>query len=161
MAPEFRELVPYFINFSIVIGLIVYMGRKPLRKHVYQRHERMRDAFEAAAIAHKKAATRASAAEGALRGLAAEEGALLNSELRAAELEKKEIIEKGQVEAQRILKEADRLANVEQDEATERVKGQYLELVIADAEATLKRSLKKDDHSAILKRAQNSIEVGV
>jgi|GEM_PF-5116523 len=161
LAPEFRELVPYFVNFTIVVVICFMAGKKPLRKFVYQRHERMRDAIEAAAIAHRKAATRAEEARRMVVGLPGEEGALLAREAAGAELEKKEILEKGQVEAARVLKEADRLASVEQEEASERVKGQFLDLVIAETESTLKRSLKKDDHSAILKRAQNSIEVGV
>lgn len=161
MAPEFRELIPYFVNFSIVVALLFVMGRKPLRKFVYQRHERMRDAFEAAAIAHKKAAARADSAARALKGLSAEEGALLRAESESLEREKREILDKAQAEAARVLKEAERLAAVEQDEASDRVKGQFLSLVIRETEDTLKRSLKKDDHSAILKRAQNSIEVGV
>ncbi len=161
MSPEFQPLVPYFINFAIVVAICVYAGRKPLRKYIYQRHERMRDAIEAAAIAHRKAAARAEDARKMVAGLPSEESALLKREAAGAEQEKKEIIEKGQLEAARVLKEADRLASVEQEEASERVKGQFLDLVIAETESTLKRSLKKDDHSAILKRAQNSIEVGV
>ncbi len=161
MAPEFKPLVPYFVNFAIVVAMIFAMARKPLRKFIYQRHERMRDAFEAAAIAHRKAAARADEARRALASLAGEEGGILQRESASAEVERKEILEKAQAEVQRVLKEAERLASVEQDEASERVKGQFLELVIRETEDTLRRSLKKDDHSAILKRAQNSIEVGV
>jgi len=161
VAPEFRELVPYFVNFTIVAILIYFMGRKPLRKFVYQRHERMRDAFEAAAIAHKKAALRAEGAALSLRGLPGEERVLLEREAASSEQEKKEILEKAQSESARILREAEHLASVEQEEASDRVKGQFLDMVIRETEDTLKRSLKKDDHSAILRRAQNSIEVGV
>lgn len=161
MAPEFKPLIPYFVNFAIVMAMVFAIARKPLRKFVYQRHERMRDAFEAAAIAHRKAAARAEAAKGALGSLASEERNILQRESSSAEAEKKEILEKAQAEAQRLLREADRMAGVEQDDASERVKGEFLNLVIAETESTLKRSLKKDDHSAILKRAQNSIEVGV
>jgi len=161
LAPEFRELVPYFVNFSIVLVLCFVMGKKPLRKFVYQRHERMRDAIEAAASAHRKAVAHAEGARRMVSGLPAEEGSLLAREAAGAAREKEEIVEKGRLEAQRVLKEADRLAAVEQEEASERVKGQFLDLVISETESTLKRSLKKDDHSAILKRAQNSIEVGV
>lgn len=161
MAPAFQPLVPYFINFAIVLVMVFVMARKPLRKFVYQRHERMRDAIEAAAVAHRKAATRAEEAKRALSALPAEERNILQRETNSAEQEKKEILEKAQAESQRVLKEADRLVAVEQDEATDRVKGQFLDLVIRETEDNLKRSLKKDDHSAILKRAQNSIEVGV
>ncbi len=161
MAAEFQPLVPYFVNFAIVVAMVFFMARKPLRKFVYQRHERMRDAIEAAAVAHKKAAGRAEEAKRALTGLAGDERSILEREAASAEVEKKEILEKADAEARRVLREAERLAAVEQEEASDRVKGQFLDLVIGETESTLRRSLKKDDHSAILKRAQTSIEVGV
>jgi F-type H+-transporting ATPase subunit b len=158
---EFQPLIPYFINFAIVIVLCVVMFRKPIRKFVYQRHERMRDAVESASIAHRKASERAEAARKAMAAIGEEERALLAREAASAELERKEILEKAQAEAQRVAREAERLAGVEQEEASERVKGAFLDLVVRETEDSLRRGLKKDDHSAILKRAQNSIEVGV
>lgn len=161
MSPEFEPLIPYAINFGIVVALIVAMGRKPLRKFVYQRHERMRDAVESAAIAHRKASSRAEAASRSLGAVAQEERAILQRESAGADQEKKEILEKAQAEAQRVTREAERLAGVEQEEATERVKEQFLNLVVRETELSLKRGLNKEDHSAIVKRAKNSIEVGV
>ena len=161
MSQEFVLLIPYFVNFAIVVALLVFMTRKPLRKFVYQRHERMRDAVESAAIAHHNALTRADAAKAALAAVGAEESAVLRRESAGAEQEKKEILEKAGSEVLRVTREAERLAGLEQEEAADRVKGQFLDLVVHETEENLKRGLKKDDHSAILKRAQNSIEVGV
>jgi F0F1-type ATP synthase membrane subunit b/b' len=158
---ELHDLLPYIVNFSIVVVAVFFFAAKPLRKHLYQRHERMRDAFQSAAIAHQKASERISAAKDSLAKLGADEKSLLQKEAESAKLECKEILDKASAEAKRVLAEADRLASVEQDESAERVKGQFLELVVREAEENLKRGLKKDDHSAILKRAQDSIEVGV
>jgi F0F1-type ATP synthase membrane subunit b/b' len=135
---EFSPLIPYFINFAIVIALLVWMLRAPFRKYVYQRHERMRDAVEAAAIAHRKA-----------------------SDAATVDQEKKDILDKAQAEALRVGRETERLAGAELEAAGDRVKGQFLDLVVREAEETLKRSLKKEDHSAIIQRAHNSIQVGV
>lgn len=161
MNHELEPLIPYFVNFAIVVGLIVWYGRAPLRKFVYQRHERMRDAVEAAARAHKKATARAEAASRALAGVSAEEKSVLARDAVTVDQEKREILDKAQAEAVRVAREAERLAGAEQDEATDRVKGQFLDLVVHETEEVLKRNLKKEDHSAIFKRAQSSIEVGV
>lgn len=161
MSAEIQALFPYFMNFSIVIVMIVFMGRKPLNKYVYQRHERVRDAVESAANAHRKSAARADAAARAMASFAGEERELLKREAASADQEKNEILSKAQTEVQRVSREAERLAGVEQEEASDRVKVQFLDLVVSETEDSLKRGLKKDDHSAILKRAQNSIEVGV
>ena len=159
--PIFNEVFPYFVNFSITVALIVLMARKPLRRYVYQRHERMKDAIDAAAIAHQKAVARSEAAKRAIAASATEEQRLVTQERAQAEQEKREILEKAKTEAARTLEEADRLAAVEREEAFDKVKEQFLDQVVADAEKRLKQDLKRDDHRAILQRAQNSIEVGV
>jgi F0F1-type ATP synthase membrane subunit b/b' len=141
----------------VILGAVL---RKPTRKFVYQRHERMKDAIESAAIAHRKAEDRAMAARKAVEGLAAETSTLAERERRAAEIERAEIIEKARQEAERLAKESDRLAQVEHEEASDRVKEAFLGEVVSAAEESLRRGLKRDDHSAILKHAQKSIEVG-
>ena len=161
MASEFEALVPYFVNFSLVVMGLVFAGRKPLRKFIYQRHERMRDLVESAAIAHKNASARERVAREALVGVLKEEAGLLLRESESAEQEKREILEKAGVEVKRVNGETERLVGVEQDEAVERVRERFLALVVQEAEDGLRKGLKRDDHSAILKRAQNSIEVGV
>jgi F0F1-type ATP synthase membrane subunit b/b' len=160
-AQELHGLFPYFVNFAITVIAVYVFAKKPLRKHLYQRHERMRDSFESAAGAFQKAKNRIALAESAMSKLTAEERDLLAREAETAKKEKHELLEKAKAESQRVLAEAERLASVEQDESSERVKSQFLDLVVKEAELSLRRGLKKDDHSAILKRAQNSIEVGV
>jgi len=156
-----QEVAPYAVNFSIVVVFLAVILRKPARKFLYQRHERMKDAVESAAIAHQKAAQRVDAAKLAMSQARSEEAALLEKERQHALLEKKEILEKAKIEAERVIQEAERLAQVEQEEASDRVKDQFLQRVVEGAEESLVRGLKRDDHSAILKRAQSSIEVGV
>jgi F0F1-type ATP synthase membrane subunit b/b' len=156
-----RDVIPYAVNFGAVVVILGAVLRKPMRKFVYQRHERMKDAIESATIAFRKAEDRAKAARKAAEGLAAEMAALAERERRNAEAERAEIIEKGRQEAMRLAKESDRLAQVEQEEASDRVKGAFMTEIVSAAEESLRRSLKRDDHSAILKNAQKSIEVGV
>lgn len=156
-----HALLPYAVNFSVVLALLAYLTRKPAKKFIYQRHERMKDSFESAARAHKKAQDRSVAAKEALQNVVAKESEIVGAEKKFAEQEKKEILDKSGFEAKRVLSEADRLVGVEQDESADRVKEIFLDLVVRGTEDSLRRGLKKDDHSAIVKRAQNSIEVGV
>jgi F0F1-type ATP synthase membrane subunit b/b' len=156
-----RDVIPYAVNFGAVVVILGAVLRKPTRKFIYQRHERMKDAIESAAIAHRKADDRARAARKAVEGLAAETSSLAERERRSAEAERAEIAEKAEREAERLAKESDRLAQAEQEESSERVKEEFLAEVVSAAEESLRRGLKRDDHSAILKNAQKSIEVGV
>ncbi|MGZ3693361.1 MAG: F0F1 ATP synthase subunit B family protein [Bdellovibrionota bacterium] len=156
----FKEVFPYFVNFTITIVLLVFMTRKSLRRYVYQRHERMKDAVESAAIAHQKALARIEAAKKAIDGAALEEQKLSANERLQVEQEKNEILQKSRDEATRQTKEAERLASAEREEAFDKVKEQFVAAVVSGTEQKLKQNLKKDDHSAIIKRAQASIEVG-
>ena len=158
---EVAQLLPYAVNSAIVLVILVLVCRKPLRKYLYQRHEHMKDAFESATIAHAKAQSRAEEARKMVAGLGQEQSALSKSEKESAEGEKKEILSKAQAEAARVASEAERLAGFEAEDASEKVKAQFLNLVIAQTEDSLRKNLKKEDHSAILKRVQASIEVGV
>lgn len=156
-----QVVIPYAVNFSIVIVILAVATKKPLRKYLYQRHERMKDAFEAAKIAFAKSEARHSAAKQAVDSLSAETSSIEAREKQFADQERASILSKAKEESQRIAAEVERLAQVEQEESSERVKNQFLDLVIRDTEEALKKGLKKDDHSAIVKRAQNSIEVGI
>jgi len=158
---DVREVLPYTVNFSIVVVILVALLRKPLRKFLYQRHERMKDAFECAGLAFKRSQDRHAAAKKAIEQLAQEESRLASEMKQVTEQERSAILTKANEEASRIRAEVERLIQVEQDEANERVKTQFVDLVVKNTEEALQKSLKKDDHSAILKRAQTSIEVGV
>ncbi len=160
-ASGLRDVIPYAVNFSVVVVTLAVLTRKPLKKFLYQRHERMKDAVEGAAIAHEKANTRIQAAKKKLESSASEEQQILQKEKQSLEQEKREILEAAKAEASRLANETDRLATFEQEEASEKVKEEFLQLVVRETENSLKSGLKKDDHHAILKRAQNSIEVGV
>lgn len=121
----------------------------------------MKDAFESASVAFKKSQARHEAAKRGIEQLAKEQAQLVSEIRDAAQFERKSILEKANEEAQRIRAEVERLVQVEQDEANERVKSQFVDLVVRNTEEALKKGLKKDDHSAIVRRAQTSIEVGV
>lgn len=155
----FQQVFPYFVNFTITVVLLVVMLRKPLRVYVYQRRERMKDAVESAARAHQKALARSEAAKAAITHADAEEKKMAAHERSQVELERNEILQKSKAEAARLEQEAERLAAAEREEAFEKVKEQFLAAVVQGTEQELKRGLKKDDHIAIIKRAQNSIEV--
>lgn len=154
-------VIPYAINFSLVVVILYFAARKPLRKYVYQRHERMSDAFNVAASQFKKAQDRHQAAKSSVNNLGKKESEYFSSGRSAAEAEKKEIIEKAHAEAKRLLLEADRMMAAETDDNTQKIKKEFLEMIVAQTESGLKKDLKSSDHSAIYKRAQNSIEVGV
>ena len=156
-----HQVIPYIVNFSVVVVILVVATKKPLRAFVYQRHERIKDSVESAKIAFDKAEARKNAAEKIRAQIGQEEKRLLTEELARAEELKKEILTKGQLEAKRVALESQRLGQVEREEAERGMRKKFLELVVSESESAIKKGLKKDDHTAIIARVQNSIEVGV
>ena len=154
-----REVIPYAINFSLVVVLLAVVARKPVKKFLYQRHERMKDFLEDSARVHARASKRNQEATHKLAQLSAETQTMIAREISAAKAEAAEMLVKAKEEAERVAKEAQRLADAEASDSQEQVKSIFVDLVISQAEGSLKAGLKKDDHSAIIKRAQNSIEV--
>lgn len=161
MPEGFQQIVPYAVNFSIVVVLLVFIARNPLKKYLYQRHERMRDFLEDSARVHAKSLERNKAVSAQLSSAEREMGRIVEREIAQAKQEAQEHVQKSHEEVERIEKEAQRLADTEGSESEGRVKSVFVDLVISQTEAALRQELKKDDHSAIIKRAQNSIEVSV
>jgi F0F1-type ATP synthase membrane subunit b/b' len=155
-----QEVVPYAVNFSIVVVFLSVVLRKPLRKYVYQRHERIRDSIESATIAFNRAKERADRASAALRGLAGEVQGIKESERQAALREKQQIEAAAQTESARWALEGQRMAEADAQEAGQKIKEQFLRLVVAQAEAKISGGLDKGRHEEILKGARASIEAG-
>lgn len=156
-----EQVTPYAVNFSLVVCVLVLLLRKPTRKFVYQRHEQMKDSIEAATRAYELASKKHTEAAAKAAQLSTLSSNLLRSELDQAKVEAADISKKAEAETKRLANETERLAQVEAEEAFRKVRAGFVDLVIEGAENNLKVGLKRDDHAAILKRAQSSIEVGV
>ena len=159
-ASGLKDIVPYAVNFSIVVVLLTIIARKPLKRFVFQRHERLKDFVDASSKTFKAAKARYESASMKLGGVEAESKEILSSEMNSARKEAVEIISKGKEEAERMRKEAERLIAVEQSDVELRIKVDFLDNILAAAETRLKRGLKNDDHKKILKNAESRIGVG-
>lgn len=156
-----EQVVPYAVNFGLVACILAILLRKPTRKFVYQRHEQMKDSIEAATRAYELASKKHTEAAAKASQLSTLSANLLKSELAQANQEASDLSRKAELESKRLAAETERLAQVEAEDAFRKVRAGFVDLVIEGAENNLKVGLKRDDHAAILKRAQSSIEVGV
>lgn len=155
------QVIPYAVNSAIVVVILFVVARAPLRKYLYQRHERMKDAFEGSKAVFEKAQSRNEQAKKALSSLAAAQAQVRDQVRADGDAEARALMDKSKAEAQRIEADADRLASAEMEESSNRIKDELVRAVISRAEEGLRKELKNDDHKAIVKNAQNSIEVGV
>lgn len=160
MASGLREVVPYAVNFSIAFALLFVIGRKPLRRFVYQRHERLKDFIENSTQVFQQAQARHEAAVARLKNIDGEEQEIIAAEVAGARCDAEEMVAKGRAEAERMRVEASRLMAVEAGEIAGRVKAEFLDKVLEAAGLRLKEGLGGDDHKEILRQAQSRIEVG-
>lgn len=154
-------LLPYAVNFSAVVLIVTVVAKKPLRKFVFQRHERIKDFVESSALAHRRAAERAEAAKRATAQLAAEAQKIKQADLDSAGREAAEILAGAEKEAARVRRDAERMMAVEAAEMEEKIRSRFLDQVISRVETKLQSGLRTDDHAKIVRRARSSIEVGV
>ena len=156
-----HSVIPYVVNFSVVVVLLFILIRKPAKKFLYQRHEHMADQIQSAGKAYEKAAARNHTAKQVLAEFSTEEASLLQQEKLNAQNEKQEILSKATAEASRVTLEANRLAEVESAETATKLQKEFIDLVVSVAETNLTNNLKQNDHEEILRHARTSIEAGV
>jgi F-type H+-transporting ATPase subunit b len=157
---ELGSLLPFVVNFTVVLVLLAVLARKPLRKFVYQRHERLKDFLESSAKEHELAASRLAAAEASLRGADGEVASIMEREARASAAEAADLVARAKEEAARAAREAEALVLSQASDASEKMKLQFVEMVISTTGDRLRSGLRHDDHSAIFERAQSSIGAG-
>lgn len=151
-------LVPYAINFSLVFGAIGYFGRAPLRKFVYQRHERQRDLVDAAAAAKKNAEKRFIEVQDNLKRLTEDGRKILQEAEQEAKAEALQILKRADAEVARLEKDAERIIANEEEQQANALRGHMLEMALASAETKLRSGMKKEDHSAIIRVAKRKLE---
>ncbi len=160
MISELHEILPYAVNFSIVVAVVTFFARKPFQRLVFQRHEHLKDFIEASAKVFETAQARHKLIAEKLSNVEKEEREILANEIASAKKEAEEIVAKGKAEAERTKNEAARMAAAESADIESRVKAQFLDQVLKSVESRLKEDLKSDDHKKIVRQAQSSIEVG-
>jgi F0F1-type ATP synthase membrane subunit b/b' len=160
MEAALHHVLPYIVNFSIVVVLLFVVGHKPFQKFVFQRHERLKDFVEDSRKVFGTAQSRNTAISSKVSSLDREEREILDAELISARKDAEEVVAKGDAEAERILKDATKMAAAEAAEIEARVKAQFLDQVLNSVEGRLKEDLNRDDHKKIVQRAQSSIGVG-
>lgn len=161
MSAEIVGVLPYAVNFSILVIALVFFTRKPFQRFVFQRHERIKDAVLSADKDKRLASDRMDAVARALKTFNEDAEKIRNDERHAGVLESAAIAERSKQELARISAESIRIIENESRERELLVRRKFVDLVAKDAEGKLSKNLKRDDHGGLIKRAGAHIEVSV
>lgn len=139
-----------FTFLVFVIGLVV-LTRKSFRKLFLTRHETVKTAVEEAKRAKAEAEAKFAEYQKKMNELDAELGILRANVAKNAEAEKARLMEDADATAKRIARDTEALITSELRRAEEQLRTQASELAVALAGEILKKEMKADDHTRLVK----------
>ncbi len=148
--PLWLQLLFQFINFAILVGVLVYFLKKPLKEYLLKRHDTVKEKIEEADRLLKEAEGAKKAYEEKLSGLEGEIEAFRASALAAMEGEKKKILDDARGLASRISEQARLAYEQEMKEAMAKVRAEIAGRTIAAAELKVRETFRKEDHDRMV-----------
>ncbi len=143
-------LLIQFINFAILVGIIVKFGRKPFKDYLKKRHETVKNRIEEGERALREAEEIKAVYVEKLSMLEAEIEAFRAKAVKEAETEKKRILDEAHGLASRIREQARLAYEQEMKEAMAKVRAEVAERTIKAAEETVRKTFKKEDHDSMV-----------
>lgn len=152
------EIVKQAVNFSILVGALVFLLRKPVANFLRERSEMLRKSIDDAAKARAEAARKLSAIEERTAHLSAEI-AQMNAKMDAeARLEAQALHEATSAEIERIRTHAEFAAEQEVKKARQELQVEASELAARAAEELVRKALSPEDQERLVRENIEKIE---
>jgi F-type H+-transporting ATPase subunit b len=148
--PTWLRLVIQFINFGILVFVIVKFSAKPFKDYLKKRHDVVKDKIDDAERILKEAASAKAAYEGKLAGLEAEMESFRRSAVASAEAEKARIIEEAQRLAAHIREQAQLAYDQEMRSAMEKIRAHVAQRTIKTATRQVRETFSLEDHNLMV-----------
>ncbi len=148
--PAWLKLAIQFVNFAILVFVIVKFAKKPFREFLQKRRDAVKEKIDEAERALREAAAAKARYEEKLAGLGAEIEAFRTSVIEAMEKEKKKVLDEAQILAARIREQARLAYEQEMREAVERIRTEVAAQTIEAATARVREVFRQDDHDRMV-----------
>jgi len=145
------DLFKQLVNFSILVGVLVYFLRKPLASFLKERSELLRKSIGDAARAREEAAAKLSAIEARMSGLADEIAGMSRKMDAEADEEARRIREIAEIEIERVRTQARFAAGQEVKKAREELRREAAGLSIRAAGEIVKRTITPEDQERLVR----------
>ena len=149
---SFVSMIAPYINFAILVGLLVYLTRKPMAEFLAQKRKAIQKMLKDAEAARDGAVRKMNEMQAKLQGLQGEIDQIKANAEREAHLEKERLIAEAKEEAKRILEATDK-------EVSNRVKLAVRELrafaateAVAQAEEIIKQKLGDENQESLINK---------
>ena len=153
-----ETLIAPTINLAILLSILVYYTRAPLRGFVQQRHESLRDELARVREQLKQARVKFDEFSAKLKAIDVEIGAIQQQTRVDAEAMKSRIIAEGQKLSAHVVEDARNGAQNLYSELRAQLYGEFTGRVLDRAEALLKERLTGDDRARIQREFSTLVE---
>jgi F-type H+-transporting ATPase subunit b len=148
--PIWLQLLIQFVNFGILLGVIIKFAARPLKDYLRKRHDAVKEKIDEAERLLKEAGVAKTRYEEKLSGLEAEVESFRASVTEAMEKERKRVLEEAEEMAARIREQARLAYEQEMKEAMEKVRAEIAGRTIEAATVRVREIFKKDDHDRMV-----------
>jgi F-type H+-transporting ATPase subunit b len=145
------DWLPLLVNFAIIVGLLVYFLRKPVRDMFRHRTETIAKAMAESKEARERAVAALADVERKMREMEAETRALIAEAQARGEKDRQALIEEGKRLAKEIQQQVATGTDIEVQKAKAGLAAEAAALAVDLAEGKIKSSIGKQDHERIVK----------
>lgn len=140
------SLVFKFVNFAVLLGLLIKFAGKPLKEYFANRHKAVKDKLDEAEKRIKEAQAIKAEYESRLAALDVEIEAFKKTIMEEAEKEKQKMVDEATHFVSKLKEQAMLTYEQEIKEVRDRIKEDIARLTIERAEKLVKERLTKEDH---------------
>jgi F-type H+-transporting ATPase subunit b len=137
-------------NLALLLGVLVYFGRKPIQSYFAERREEIRDGLDSSARLLDEAETRLSEWQGRLARLDAEIEEIRSTTHRLAEAERERILADARASAERVRRDSAAAVEQEVRRARTALREEASDLAVELAARLLRESVNESDRDRLL-----------
>lgn len=145
-----KDFLYRLLNFSIVVAILVFFLKKPVRNALSGRREDIEKALAEAKKVKEEAEAKFAEYDKKLAQATQEIATISASIRKEAELEKQKIIDNAREQAAKIELDAEKAAELEVAKARLSLQQEAVQLAVGVAEDLLKKNFTKDDDSRLI-----------
>jgi len=150
---DLATFIGQLVSFLILLGLLIYVGYKPIRKMLDERANRIKESMEQAE-ATKQEYERTKVAVQEQIGKARQEGqAVISQATQIGDRLKEEAKEEARKEAQAIVDRTRVELERERDKAIDDLRREFVDTAILAAEKVINEALDKEKHRKLIEQA--------
>jgi len=150
---DLATFIGQLVSFLILLGLLIYVGYKPIRKMLDERANRIKESMEQAE-ATKQEYERAKVVVQEQVSKARQEGqAVIGQATQVGDRLKEEAKEEARKEAQAIVDRTRVELEREQDKAIDDLRREFVDIAILAAEKVINEALDKEKHRKLIEEA--------